>query len=71
MGNHHGRYRHSGLRAALHLPLWNPFQVLDVQAPAVVTWGHAPGALAALRAWLIGNATAPGTSPVPLSPAAP
>jgi hypothetical protein len=41
-------------RPQLHVALWNPFQVLDVPAPAVVTWGFADGALAALRAWLEG-----------------
>lgn len=68
VGNHRARYAHGGgLRAALHMPLWNPFQVLDVQAPAVVTWGYADGALAALQAWLEGRAAAPGVSPVDLS----
>lgn len=57
-------------RPQLHLALWNPFQVLDVPAPAVVTWGFADGALAALRAWLEGRAAAPGRAPVPLAPAA-
>jgi beta-N-acetylhexosaminidase len=57
------------LRPDLHLVLWNPYQVLDVAAPAVVTWGYADGALAALRAWLLGEAGAPGKSPVPLAPA--
>jgi len=50
----------------LHLALWNPFHALDFAAPTVVTWGHAQGALAALRAWLEGRADAPGQSPVPL-----
>ena len=65
--NHHARYAHSGcLRADLHLALWNPFQVLDIDAPAVVTYGYAQGALAALRAWLVGEGDAPGQSPVKL-----
>lgn len=68
VGNHRGRYARP-LQADLHLVLWNPFQVLDVAAPAVVTWGYAEGALAALRAWLTGQAAAPGTPPVPLEPA--
>lgn len=67
-GNTRKRYAHDGLRADLHLALWNPFQVLDVNAPAVVTWGYARGALDALRAWLLGQADAPGRSPVPLAP---
>ncbi len=54
-------------RPQLHLALWNPFQVLDIPAPAVVTWGFADGALAALRAWLEGHAPAPGRAPVPLA----
>ena len=52
----------------LHLALWNPFQVLDVAAPAVVTWGYAAGALDALRAWLEGRGAAPGRDPVSLVP---
>lgn len=59
------------LQPDLHLVLWNPYQVLDVAAPAVVSWGYADGALAALRAWLRGEAVAPGRAPVPLAPAAP
>jgi beta-N-acetylhexosaminidase len=55
-------------RPQLHLALWNPFQVLDVVAPAVVTWGYAPGALDALRAWLEGRGVAPGRNPVSLVP---
>jgi beta-N-acetylhexosaminidase len=52
-------------RPALHLALWNPFQVLDVAAPAVVAWGHAPAALDALRAWLDGRLAASGRAPLP------
>jgi beta-N-acetylhexosaminidase len=58
-------------RPHLHLALWNPFQVLDVAAPAVISWGFAEGALAALRAWLEGRAPAPGRVPVPLALPAP
>lgn len=57
----------AGLQADLHLALWNPYQVLDVAAPAVVTWGYADGALSALQAWLHGRAAAPGRSPVLLA----
>ncbi len=49
----------------LHLVLWNPFQVLDVNAPALVSWGYATGALAAVRHWLEGG-EAPGRAPVDL-----
>ncbi len=68
--NHRRRYggAMAGWRPDLHLVLWNPFQVADIAAPAVVTWGHADGALAALRAWLDGRAAAPGRPPVALAP---
>jgi len=65
--NHRDRYaRSSAWRPDLHLVLWNPFQALDISAPAIVTWGYADGALAALRAWLEGSGTAPGRAPVRL-----
>jgi len=54
-------------RPRLHIALWNPFHVLDVPAPAVVTYGYAQGAQRALRAWLEGRAGAPGRAPVPLT----
>ena len=66
VGNQRPRYLTKGLRADLHLALWNPFQVMDVQAPAVVTWGYGSGALAAAQAWLEGRSTAPGRAPVEL-----
>lgn len=50
----------------LHLVLWNPFQALDVPAPALISWGYAEGALAAVKAWLEGRASASGRSPVQL-----
>ncbi|NRF70109.1 beta-N-acetylhexosaminidase [Aquincola sp. S2] len=66
------RTRYPGTAAAarpdLHLALWNPFQVLDIAAPALVSWGYADGALAAVRAWLEGAADAPGRAPVALAP---
>ncbi len=69
VSNHHGRYLapSSAPGVDLHLAIWNPFQVLDIAAPAVVTWGYADGALAALQAWLQGQATAPGIAPVALN----
>jgi beta-N-acetylhexosaminidase len=70
--NHRERYP-AAARAwpiDLHLALWNPFQLLDIAAPSVVTWGYADGALDALQAWLEGRAPAPGCSPVKLSPRA-
>ncbi|WP_280153824.1 beta-N-acetylhexosaminidase [Piscinibacter sp. XHJ-5] len=67
--NHRGRYAASRQwRPDLHLVLWNPFQSLDIDAPSVITWGYATGALDALRAWLEGRAVAPGRSPVRLQP---
>lgn len=66
--NHRARFKAPGtLTADLHLVLWNPFQVLDVRAPALVPWGHAQGALEAVQAWLEGRAAAPGVPPVALS----
>jgi beta-N-acetylhexosaminidase len=69
--NHRDRYGAGTAtwRPDLHLVLWNPFQVLDIAAPAVVTWGYADGALDALRAWLEGSGDATGQSPVRLRPA--
>ena len=57
-----------GWRPDLHLSLWNPFQVADIAAPAVVTWGYADGALAALRVWFEGGGEANGVAPVALAP---
>lgn len=69
VSNHHGRYRESTQAQGvdLHLAIWNPFQVLDINAPAVVTWGYAEGALAALKTWLHGDVVAPGIAPVALT----
>ena len=69
VSNHHGRYGASSTAAGvdLHLAIWNPFQVMDIRAPAVVTWGYADGAMVALKAWLQADATAPGVSPVDLT----
>lgn len=71
VSNHHGRYGvgAKNLAVDLHLAVWNPFQVFDIAAPAVVTWGYADGALAALQAWLQGQAGTPGVAPVPLATA--
>jgi beta-N-acetylhexosaminidase len=72
VSNHRTRYAEGAAHARpdLHLALWNPFQLLDIAAPAVVTWGYADGALAAVKAWLEGRAQASGRSPVKLSPRA-
>jgi len=68
--NHRKRYGAPmvGWQPDLHLSLWNPFQIADIAAPAVVTWGYADGALAALRDWLAGRASASGVAPVVLAP---
>jgi beta-N-acetylhexosaminidase len=70
VSNHRTRFGASAAAARpdLHLALWNPFQLFDIAAPAVVTWGYADGALAAVQAWLEGRAQATGRSPVNLSP---
>lgn len=68
VSNHHGRYHNATQSTAidLHLAIWNPFQVLDIHAPAVVTWGYAEGATTALKAWLQGEIPATGVAPVAL-----
>lgn len=50
-------------RPDLHLALYNPYAVLDVDAPAVLTYGFRPEARAALVAWLRGGTSAPGRLP--------
>lgn len=73
VSNQRARYGQASRRwrPQLHVALWNPFQVLDVASPAIVTWGFADGALRALRGWLEGRTPAPGRSPVSLVPPAP
>lgn len=68
VSNHHQRYGEASRswRPELHLVLWNPFQVLDIAAPAVVTWGYAEGALEALRRWLEGGVALADRTPVRL-----
>ena len=69
VSNQRGRYQASAgsARPDLHLALWNPFQVLDIAAPAVVSWGYADGALDALRRWLRGELQATAQPPVTLN----
>ena len=69
VSNQRKRYAASAASAAidLHLAIWNPFQVLDLPAPAVITWGYADGAMAALKAWLEGAASAGAKAPVTLN----
>jgi len=52
-------------RPDLHLALWNPYQALDFNAPALMTYGFAPPALEAVNAWLAGEIEAAGRCPVP------
>ena len=57
-------FRFAGAAPDLHLCLWNPYAVLDVPAPALVTCGFRPEALAALRAYLAGQVQAMGQLPL-------
>ncbi|GAA5437594.1 beta-hexosaminidase [Deinococcus aquaticus] len=60
------RHRHPALRGTrpdLHLALYNPYAALDVDAPALLSYGFRPEARRAVVAWLRGEATAPGTLP--------
>ena len=52
-------------RPDLHLALWNPYQALDIAAPALMTYGFAQPALDAINAWLAGELEATGRVPVP------
>ena len=49
----------------LHLALWNPFQALDIDAPALLAYGFTAPALDAVDAWLAGTIAATGRCPVP------
>jgi beta-N-acetylhexosaminidase len=48
----------------LHLVLWNPFQALDISAPALITYGFAPAAMQAVLACLKAEVVAQGVMPV-------
>jgi beta-N-acetylhexosaminidase len=61
----YGAHPRATWRPDLHLALWNPYQALDIAAPAVMTYGFAPPALAAVNAWLSGAVEATGHCPVP------
>ena len=47
-------------------PVWNAYASLDVNAPAVLTYGARPEGMQALRAWLTGEAGAGGHLPFTL-----
>ena len=72
VSNHRTRFAAAAAAARpdLHIALWNPFQLFDIAAPSLVTWGYCDGALEAVRAWLEGRAQATAKSPVNLSPRA-
>ncbi|MGZ8302439.1 MAG: beta-N-acetylhexosaminidase [Telluria sp.] len=55
----------AGFKPDLHLALWNPYQALDFDAPALITYGFAAPALDAVNAWLAGGLEAAGRVPVP------
>ena len=60
----YGPHARSSFRPDLHLALWNPYQALDIVAPALITYGFAPPALDAVNAWLDGRVEAAGNAPV-------
>lgn len=60
------RHRHPaliGTRPDLHIALYNPYAVLDVDAPAVLAYGFRPEARAAVLGWLMGETEAEGRLP--------
>ncbi len=61
----YGPHARATWRPDLHLALWNPYQALDIDAPALMTYGFAPPALDAVNAWLGGAIEADGHCPVP------
>jgi len=60
----YGPNARSSWRPDLHLALWNPYQALDIAAPALLTYGFAPPALEAVADWLTGKIDANGKCPV-------
>jgi beta-N-acetylhexosaminidase len=61
----YGQHARDTWRPDLHLALWNPYQALDIAAPALLTYGFAAPALDAVNAWLVGELEATGVAPVP------
>jgi len=61
----YGAHPRATWKPDLHLALWNPYQALDIGAPALMTYGFAPPALDAVNAWLAGEIEAAGRCPVP------
>ena len=60
----YGEHVRTSWKPDLHLALWNPFQALDVDAPALLTYGFAAPALDAIAAWLDGRLEPSGVCPV-------
>jgi beta-N-acetylhexosaminidase len=60
----YGPHAKAAFRPDLHLALWNPYQALDIAAPALITYGFAAPALDAVNSWLAGELTASGVAPV-------
>jgi len=61
----YGENARSNWKPDLHLALWNPYQALDIQSPALMTYGFAAPALEAINGWLSGTLEAQGRVPVP------
>jgi beta-N-acetylhexosaminidase len=61
----YGPQARASWRPDLHLALWNPYQALDFDAPALMTYGFVAPALDAVNAWLAGEIEATGVCPVP------
>ncbi|NNG24484.1 beta-N-acetylhexosaminidase [Telluria aromaticivorans] len=61
----YGPHARASWHPDLHLALWNPYQALDFDAPALMTYGFAAPAVDAAIAWLAGELDAQGRCPVP------
>jgi len=61
----YGPHARGNWKPDLHLALWNPYQALDIGAPALMTYGFAQPALDAVNSWLSGELEAKGRVPVP------
>jgi beta-N-acetylhexosaminidase len=61
----YGPHARATWRPDLHIALWNPYQALDFDAPALLAYGFAAPALDAVVAWLAGDIEAAGACPVP------
>ena len=61
----YGPHARANWKPDLHLALWNPYQALDIDAPALMTYGFAAPALDSVAAWLAGTLEALGHCPVP------